>query len=193
MPGTAGTLFTKAFLDPRTGSDVYIASRLMNEHDLLPIELARLCGVSADTIRHYEKVGVLPPANRGANGYRRYARDTVDRVLLVRRALAIGFSLEELARILRQRDEGGAPCRGVRNLAAEKLVELERRIAEMTALRDELTEVVNEWDARLAATRDGQPALLLESFAKERGNEHEESTPAARRRLQPRSDRRRAG
>jgi MerR family copper efflux transcriptional regulator len=166
----------------------------MDQHDLLPSELARLCGVSADTIRHYEKVGVLPPADRGANGYRRYARDTVDRVRLIRRALAIGFSLEELARILRQRDDGGAPCRGVRKLAGEKLAELERRIVEMTALRDELTRVVEEWDARLAATRDGEPALLLESMSK--GKRHDDEEEQARstrsgRLVQPHPHRRR--
>lgn len=145
------------------------------KHDLLPAELARLCGVSADTIRHYEKVGVLPPAHRGANGYRHFAGEMVDRVRLVRRALAIGFSLEELARILRQRDDGAAPCRGVRALAETKLAELERRIAEMTALRDELAKVVDEWDERLAATRDGEPARLLESMTK--GTDDDDQEP----------------
>lgn len=138
----------------------------MNDDDLLTTELARLCGVSADTIRHYERVGVIPPARRGENGYRRYRRETVDRVRLVRRALAIGFSLDEIARIVRQRDAGTPPCRSVRKLADEKLAELDRRIAEMLALREELAEVIGEWDVRLAATRDGEPARLLESITK---------------------------
>ena len=137
-------------------------------------ELARLCGVSADTIRHYERVGVIPRAGRDANGYRSYPRETAARVRLVRRALAIGFSLEEIARILRQRENGGAPCRKVRQLAGEKLAELERRIAEMLAMRDELAKIVEEWDGRLAASRDGEPALLLESLTNlNEGDEHE--------------------
>lgn len=127
-------------------------------------ELARLCGVSPDTIRHYERVGVIPAAVRGENGYRRFPRETVDRVLLIRRAVAIGFSLEQLARILRSRDGGAAPCRGVRALAGEKLEELDRRIAEMTAMREDLSRIIEEWDGRLAATRDGEPALLLHSL-----------------------------
>jgi len=126
-------------------------------------ELARICGVSPDTIRHYERVGVLPAAVRGANGYRRFPRSAVARVQLIRRALAIGFSLSEVARILRQRDGGTPPCRSVRALAGEKLAALDRRIAEMTAMREELAAMLDEWDARLAVTRDGEEARLLES------------------------------
>ncbi len=125
-------------------------------------ELARICGVSPDTIRHYERVGVLPAAVRGANGYRRFPRSAVERVRLIRRALAIGFSLSEIERILRQRDGGTPPCRHVRALAGEKLDTLDRRIAEMTAMREELAAMLDQWDARLAVTRDGEEAGLLE-------------------------------
>lgn len=121
-----------------------------------------MCGVSPDTIRHYERVGVIPRAARGANGYRVFPREVVERVKLVRRAIAIGFSLEEIARILRQRASGAAPCRNVRAMAGNKLTELDRRIAEMTAMRDELQNIIDEWDARLASTPEGQPARLLE-------------------------------
>src|SRR5262245_36797423 len=82
-------------------------------------ELARMCGVSPDTIRHYERVGVLPAAVRGANGYRRFPREAANRVMLIRRAIAIGFSLAEVERILRQRDGGSPPCRTVRALAGQ--------------------------------------------------------------------------
>jgi len=125
-------------------------------------ELARICGVSPDTIRHYERLGLLPAAVRGANGYRRFPREAAGRVMLIRRALAIGFSLAEVARILGQRDGGSPPCRTVRALAGEKLDTLDRRIAEMTAMREELARMIDQWDLRLAATRDGEEARLLE-------------------------------
>jgi DNA-binding transcriptional MerR regulator len=84
--------------------------------------------------------------------------------------VAIGFSLSEVQRILRQRDGGSAPCRGVRALADEKLAELDRRIAEMTAMRKELAGIIEQWDERLAVTAEGQPARLLESIVNdERG------------------------
>jgi MerR family copper efflux transcriptional regulator len=126
--------------------------------------LARLCGVSPDTIRHYERLGLIA-AVRGANGYRRFPPETLQRVQLIRRALSIGFSLAELTRILAQRDAGVRPCRSVRALAADKLAELDLRIREMTAMRGELAAIIDEWDQRLAATRDGEPALLLEELA----------------------------
>lgn len=129
-------------------------------------ELARICGVSPDTIRHYERVGVLPAAVRGANGYRRFPPDSIERVLLVRKALAIGFSLEELARVLRQRDAGTPPCRNVRAMVGEKLADLDRQIAEMISMRDEMARILEEWDARLSSTRDGEPAHLLQSLTK---------------------------
>lgn len=130
--------------------------------EILSGELAQICGVSPDTIRHYERVGVLPAAVRGANGYRRFPREAVGRVLLIRRALAIGFSLAEVGRLLRQRDGGAPPCRNVRALAGEKLDALDRRIAEMLAMREDLARMLEEWDARLALTKDGEEARLLE-------------------------------
>ena len=127
-------------------------------------ELARRCGVSPDTIRHYERVGVLPDAVRGSNGYRRFPPDSIERVLLIRKALAIGFSLDELARILRQRDAGTAPCRNVRAMAGQKPADLDRQIAEMISMRADLARILEEWDARLSATADGETVHLLQSL-----------------------------
>src|SRR4029078_7507815 len=92
---------------------------------LLAGELARLAGVSSDTLRHYERKGVLPKPLRLSNGYRKYPANSLDRVRLIRRALDVGFTLAELARFMKARDRGQAPCREVRALAAEKLAELE--------------------------------------------------------------------
>ena len=154
----------------------------VNDDEILSGELARMCGVSADTIRHYERLGLLPAAERGSNGYRRFPRETAGRVMLIRRAIAIGFSLAEVARILRQRDTGEAPCRGVRALAVDKLAELDRRIGELQAARAELGKIVAEWDARLAATRDGEPALLLERLAQNERTDDEDTSARGRAR-----------
>ena len=84
-------------------------------------ELAKAAGVSADTIRHYETIGVLPKALRTESGYRMYPQSAVERVLVVRRALRIGFTLSELSEVLKARDAGGAPCHRVYELAQSKL------------------------------------------------------------------------
>jgi DNA-binding transcriptional MerR regulator len=126
-------------------------------------ELAKQAGVSTDTLRYYERKGLLAPA-RADNGYRQYPASALERVLLVRRALAIGFRLDDLARILQQRDRGGVPCREVRALAADRLDAVEIQIAELTRLRDDLQIMLEEWDARLANTPEGEPARLLENL-----------------------------
>lgn len=131
-------------------------------------ELARAAGVSTDTLRHYERKGVLGAPRRSANGYREYPPDALSRVLLVRRALAFGFTLDELARVLRTRERGGAPCREVRALAAGKLEEVESRLRELRALRGELRSILCEWDERLSGAAGGGRAGLLESLTESR-------------------------
>jgi DNA-binding transcriptional MerR regulator len=126
--------------------------------------LARHAGVSTDTLRHYETKGVIPRMPRQSNGYRVYPAETLERVELVRRALTIGFTLDELAEILKTRDQGGAPCRKVRDLAGRKLESIEGRLRELMALRDELRKTLKEWDARLAKAPANRRCRLLENL-----------------------------
>jgi DNA-binding transcriptional MerR regulator len=128
-------------------------------------ELADLAGVSRDTLRHYERKGVLPRPLRSHNGYRQYPSEAVQRVQLVRRALSVGFTLDELARVLKVRDAGGAPCEEVRKLAAQKLVNVQDQLRELTALRDDLQKTLSDWDARLAHRAKGNRVNLLESLS----------------------------
>lgn len=127
-------------------------------------QLARLAGVSPDTLRHYENKGLLPAATRSANGYREYPPEACMRVRLVRRAVSLGFSLDELARIVMVRDRGGAPCSEVRALAAQKLATLEERLAELQDARDRLRGVLARWDGLLARTPSGGRAALLDAL-----------------------------
>jgi MerR family transcriptional regulator, copper efflux regulator len=128
-------------------------------------ELAKLTGVSTDTLRHYERKGVLPRPRRTNSGYRQYPASALQRVRLVRKALAVGFTLDELANILRVRDSGGAPCREVRDLAALKLSQVEAQLRELIGLRDELSTTLKDWDLRLAQKTPAGRAHLLESLA----------------------------
>jgi MerR family transcriptional regulator, copper efflux regulator len=133
--------------------------------------LARLAGVSVDTLRHYELKGLLPAPPRSPNGYREYPAEALGRVRLVRRAVALGFTLDELGRILAVRDRGGAPCRSVRALAQSKLATIEARLAALAAARDLMHAVLARWDGLLAAApADGRAGLLdaLEDVVDER-------------------------
>jgi DNA-binding transcriptional MerR regulator len=86
-------------------------------------------------------------------------------VQLVRRALSVGFTLDELAKVLRVRDDGGAPCEEVRSLAAQKLLDVEDQIRELSKLRDELQKTLKDWDAKLTRRTQGMRANLLESLS----------------------------
>lgn len=145
-------------------------------------ELAKLVGVSRDTLRHYERKRVLPRPSRSPNGYRQYSEDSVERIRVIRRALAVGFTLDELARIFLRRSEGEVPCKSVRNLAAAKLAQLRQRIAEMHAVETELERLVDEWDSTLRSTPQGVEAHLLDSLASARTSQlHVSRVPTLKR------------
>jgi DNA-binding transcriptional MerR regulator len=132
---------------------------------LSPRELAASAGISTDTLRYYERSGVLPAPARTRAGYRRYPAHAANRVALIRRALAIGFSIKDLARVFRERDRGGAPCRKVRALVGARLSRIDAELSALAALKTELCALLEDWDAKLAQTPDGKPARLLETLA----------------------------
>jgi DNA-binding transcriptional MerR regulator len=137
-------------------------------------ELAKATGVSTDTLRHYERKGVLR-SERSTNGYREYPENALERVRMIRQALAVGFTLDELSTIFKVFDGGGAPCQQVRSLAAQKLAEVETHLQEVTKLRNDLQAALQDWDNRLAKTAMGQPAGLLKALAA-RDSVHSSST-----------------
>ena len=135
-------------------------------------EAAGRAGVSADTLRHYERRGLIPVPPRSANGYRIYPPEVVAAVRIVRRALAVGFTLSELAAQFRVRARGGHPCLEVRNLAQVKLRLVEERLKMMRRLRSDLRRLLQDWDRRLKATPRGKPAYLLASLGAGRSVRH---------------------
>src|SRR5258707_3414509 len=125
-------------------------------------QLAHLTGVSTDTLRHYERLGLLPLPQRTAGNYREYPPASQLRVELIQRALTIGFSLAELKTILTVRDRGGAPCRHVRGLLRSKIRTLDEQIRNLVSLRVELNRLSKDWDKRLRRTTTGQGGRVLE-------------------------------
>jgi DNA-binding transcriptional MerR regulator len=126
-------------------------------------QLAHLTGVSTDTLRHYERLGLLPLPQRTDGNYRQYPPASQQRVELIQRALALGFSLTELKTILAVRDSGGAPCRHVRALMRSKVREIDEQIRSLVSLRAEMNRLSALWDKRLRRTKPGQVARLLEA------------------------------
>lgn len=133
--------------------------------------LARLVGVSTDTLRHYERLGLVPKPPRTDGGYRDYPPHSIERVRLIRRALSVGFSLPELTTILKMRDGGEVPCRRVQAMAESKLERVKQQIQNLIEMQNQLEAMLKHWNVKLARIRPGQPARLLEDLPPEaRGN-----------------------
>ena len=126
-------------------------------------QLSRATGVSRDTIRYYEKIGLLPRAARSDSGYREYPGGAGHRIRVIRNAVQLGFPLSEIAKVLRVRDSGGAPCRQVRDYASELVKQIDQRIEELTAEKRSMQTLIRAWDDRLAHA-SGARANLLEDI-----------------------------
>jgi len=106
-------------------------------------DVTRLTGLSADTLRYYEKIGLLPKVARNASGVRLYDEQDLSRLRFIQRAQRMNFSLEEIGMLLKMRENPRDARDEVRQLTAHKLAEVERSLEELTLLRNELTLLLN--------------------------------------------------
>jgi DNA-binding transcriptional MerR regulator len=127
-------------------------------------EVAASTGESRDTIRYYERIGLVPKPIRTPAGYRQYREGIVNRLSLIRNAQRFGFSLRDIAGFLGVRDGGGRPCHDVRAAAGRVLEAVDRQIADLIATRRRMKTTLKTWDATLAATPVNRPAFLLDSL-----------------------------
>ena len=98
-------------------------------------EVASAAGVNIQTLRYYERRGILAAPERSAAGHREYPADAVRRVRFIKRAQDLGFSLLEIAELLRLRDDQSASCRDVRSAARAKMMDVDRKLGSLRAMR----------------------------------------------------------
>lgn len=110
--------------------------------DLTIGKLAECAGVNVETIRYYQRRGLLDEPKKPLGGYRHYPPDTAKRVRFIKRAQALGFTLEEVAGLLRL--DAASACAETRELAAHKLALIEEKLAELAAIRKGLAALVSE-------------------------------------------------
>ncbi len=108
-------------------------------------ELAKQTNLSVGTLRYYSDLRILQPVERGDNGYRYYSQNASKQVEFIKKAQAIGFSLEEIKTILDVRDRGEKPCRLVQGLLDKKIEQLEIQIKRMSLFKQELQEYRQSW------------------------------------------------
>jgi MerR family mercuric resistance operon transcriptional regulator len=105
-------------------------------------QVAKMGGVNIETIRYYERQGLLPLPPRRESGYRQYPEDTINRVRFIKRAQELGFSLKEVAELLSLRVGLNTTCGDVRKIADGKIAEIEGKIRTLERMRDALTHLV---------------------------------------------------
>ena len=105
---------------------------------------ARQTGLSPDTLRYYERIGLLRAVRRNAGGQRRYSGADVARLRFVRRAQSMDFTLEEIGQLLALREQGGDVRADVRTMTETKLAAIQQRIETLSRLRDELQQLIGE-------------------------------------------------
>lgn len=126
-------------------------------------ELARRVGIPIDTVRYYERNGLLPPPARRASGYREYEDSDIPRLRFVLRAKMLGFSLIEIRELLELSDEHHGDVRNLRATARAKLAEVEARLAHLMRIRDALRAMVDACPGDGPVTGCPIRAALLEN------------------------------
>jgi len=105
-------------------------------------ELANATATKVETVRYYEKIGLLPPPARTSANYRTYGTDHLARLPFIRRARDLGFTLEAVRELLTLSDDKAQSCDAVDGIARIHLTEIDRKVADLTALRGELGRII---------------------------------------------------
>lgn len=110
-------------------------------------ELAKATGTKTETIRYYEREGILPVADRTGSNYRDYSDTHLATLTFIRRARALGFGMAQVRKLLSLSDHDDKPCENVDQLVRQQLAEVEQKIADLAALRAELGQMLQSCEA----------------------------------------------
>ena len=105
-------------------------------------ELARQVGVRPDTVRYYERAGLLAPPPRPSSGYRQYPSSAADRIRFIRDCQRLGLTLREISSLLAVRDTGECPCEPAEELLRRHIAEIDEELSRLTRLRSDLVDMV---------------------------------------------------
>lgn len=120
----------------------------MGDPRLTTGRLAARAGVGVETIRYYERKGLLPPPDRSRSGYRRFPADAVDRLRFIRQAKGLGFSLKEIRELLSLRIDPEASCSEVRRRAEAKIGEIKDRVRGLQWMSEALERLAEACEGR---------------------------------------------
>ena len=133
-------------------------------------EVSRRAGVGIETLRFYEKSGLIDRPGRTESGYRLYDESVLERLSFVKKAQMLGFTLDEIKQLIDHKRAGLNPCAEVRQIVTIRLEQLNERIEQMVRYRAELRAALREWGETGEA--DGRVCGLIEKLHIEHGMEH---------------------
>lgn len=111
-------------------------------------EVAKRTGIGIETLRFYERSGLLHRPARTEGGYRLYDTEALSTLDFIKRAQTLGFTLDEIKRIIAESRAGQSPCAEVREVVRQRLAELDERLTQMQQYREELAQTLKQWDLR---------------------------------------------
>lgn len=117
-------------------------------------KVARMAGVSADTLRFYEAEGLLAPVTKTTAGYRLYDNDAVRRLHFIKHAQACGFTLSDVKELLTLQNKDNTCCEDVRTLVIEKKLQIERKLKALQAMSRALDGLIKSCEGGLSPTND---------------------------------------
>ncbi len=115
---------------------------------------AKTCGVSTPTVRYYEKIDLLPKADRTRSDQRRYGADDVKRLSFIRRCRAFGFSTKQVKVLLSVPDGSASDCQVSRDIAEQRVTEIHARVLDLLALEKDLKALIASCDATCGTQKD---------------------------------------
>lgn len=131
-------------------------------------EVARKIGINPKTIRYYEEINLLPESERIENNYRVYSGNTIERLSFIKKAQGLGFTLREIKEILTLRDSGIKPCNHVRELLAQRIIDIDLKLTELASLRRELKKLEDSW-TKMKAVKDDKAGGICHRIERTRG------------------------
>lgn len=127
-------------------------------------EVAKQTGIAVGALRYYESLNLIS-SERGSNGYRYYCPEVRHQVQFIKKAQAIGFSLEDIGEVLNVHKRGNTPCRLVQSLLQEKIDQLETQIKQMTEFKSELEDYRDRWASSQPQPSPGDICPLIETVS----------------------------
>lgn len=124
-------------------------------------ELAKVANVTAETVRHYTRLGLIQAVRDPNNGYQNYDKVALQRLHFIRQAGELGFSLKQIEEIFQQSDSGDSPCPMVRDLLEKKVPETKMKIAQLQAHLIKMEDALRAWEGMPNGTPDGHSICCL--------------------------------